>query len=68
MVQRYTVIHGLVDAPTQYALLENTQGAAGLTTAEELTAVTERNRMIADPYPRLLVARDQVNQGAAAPI
>lgn len=33
--------------------------------AEELVAVTERNRMIADPYPRLLVARDQVNQGAA---
>ncbi|WP_036555487.1 acetyl-CoA acetyltransferase [Nocardioides insulae] len=34
-------------------------------TAEELVAVTESNRMIADPYPRYLVARDQVNQGAA---
>ena len=34
-------------------------------TAEELVAVTERNRMIADPYPRLVVSRDQVNQGAA---
>ena len=33
--------------------------------AEELVAVTERNRMIAEPYPRFLVARDQVNQGAA---
>lgn len=33
--------------------------------AVELVAVTERNRMIAEPYPRLLVARDQVNQGAA---
>ncbi len=33
--------------------------------AEELIAVSERNRMIADPYPRFLVARDQVNQGAA---
>jgi acetyl-CoA C-acetyltransferase len=33
--------------------------------AEELVTVTEKNRMIADPYPRLLVARDQVNQGAA---
>jgi acetyl-CoA C-acetyltransferase len=32
----------------------------------ELIAVTERNRLIADPYPRFLVARDQVNQGAAA--
>lgn len=33
--------------------------------AEEIVAVTERNRMIADPYPRFVVARDQVNQGAA---
>jgi len=33
--------------------------------AEELATVTESNRMICDPYPRLLVARDQVNQGAA---
>ena len=28
--------------------------------------VTDENRMICDPYPRLMVARDQVNQGAAA--
>jgi acetyl-CoA C-acetyltransferase len=34
-------------------------------TASELIQVSERNRMIADPYPRLLVARDQVNQSAA---
>ena len=34
--------------------------------AGELVTVTVGNRMIADPYPRLLVARDQVNQGAAA--
>ncbi|MBE9373787.1 enoyl-CoA hydratase/isomerase family protein [Saccharopolyspora sp. HNM0983] len=33
--------------------------------AAELVEPTERNRMIADPYPRFLVARDQVNQGAA---
>lgn len=33
--------------------------------AEVLSTVTERNRMIADPYPRLLVSRDQVNQAAA---
>ena len=33
---------------------------------EELATVTAENRMICDPYPRLLVARDQVNQGAAA--
>ena len=34
--------------------------------AEEIVAVTDSNRMICDPYTRLLVARDQVNQGAAA--
>jgi acetyl-CoA C-acetyltransferase len=35
-------------------------------TVDELITLSERNRMIADPYPRLMVARDQVNQGAAA--
>ena len=33
---------------------------------DEILTVTDDNRMICDPYPRLLVARDQVNQGAAA--
>jgi acetyl-CoA C-acetyltransferase len=33
---------------------------------EEIVTVTDDNRMICDPYPRLLVARDTVNQGAAA--
>jgi acetyl-CoA C-acetyltransferase len=32
----------------------------------EIMTVTDDNRMISDPYPRLLVARDQVNQGAAS--
>jgi acetyl-CoA C-acetyltransferase len=32
---------------------------------EEICTITDDNRMICDPYPRLLVARDQVNQGAA---
>jgi acetyl-CoA C-acetyltransferase len=32
---------------------------------EEIVTVTDANRMICDPYPRLLVARDQVNKGAA---
>ncbi len=35
-------------------------------TVDELITVTESNRIIAEPYPRLMVARDQVNQGAAA--
>lgn len=98
LISRYTVVHGLIDAPTQYGLMENARRAGtGLgpaeylrrmgelfapfttvaagnpfaaapveRTVEELITVTERNRMIAEPYPRLLVARDQVNQGAAA--
>lgn len=33
---------------------------------DDLVTVTPSNRMICDPYPRLMVARDQVNQGAAA--
>ncbi|MEU0494726.1 acetyl-CoA acetyltransferase [Mycobacterium sp. NPDC006124] len=33
---------------------------------DEIETVTAENRMICDPYPRLMVARDTVNQGAAA--
>jgi acetyl-CoA C-acetyltransferase len=36
--------------------------------AEELAAVTERNRLVADPFPRRMVSRDQANQGAAVMI
>src|SRR5262245_22921883 len=39
-------------APTEYS-------------AEELTTVTERNRITAAPYSPLLVSRDEVNQAAA---
>jgi len=35
-------------------------------TVDEIITVDAGNRMICDPYPRLLVARDQVNQGSAA--
>src|ERR1700734_1817146 len=38
----------------------------GERSVEEIETVTDENRMICDPYPRLLVARDTVNQGAAA--
>lgn len=97
LTSRTQVEHGLIDAPSQYALFENARRArlgmgradyasmvgalfAPFTkvaaknpfaaapverTAEELMTVTERNRLIADPYPRFVVARDQVNQGAA---
>ena len=97
LVTWHTAIHGLTDAPIQYALFENARRARlGLSreeyavgmgelfapfsevaarnplaaaptarTAEELATPSERNRPIVDPYPRFLIARDQVNQGAA---
>ena len=34
-------------------------------TAEELVTVTESNRMVSDPYPKNVVAREKVNQAAA---
>lgn len=34
-------------------------------TAEELVTVTDSNRMIVDPYPKSVVAREKVNQSAA---
>lgn len=33
--------------------------------AEGLATVTPKNRIVADPFPRRMVARDQANQGAA---
>ena len=94
---RHLAAHGLTDAASQYALLENARRAReGLSRDEyavrmgalfapftevaaanpfaaspvrrdaaELVTLTAVNRPIADPYPRYLVARDQVNQGAA---
>ncbi|WP_081795270.1 acetyl-CoA acetyltransferase [Nocardioides sp. URHA0020] len=98
LVTWHTAVHGLTDAPIQYALFENARRArvgqsleeyaAGMgelfapfsevaavnplaaaptaRTAEELATPSQRNRPIVDPYPRFLIARDQVNQGAAA--
>jgi acetyl-CoA C-acetyltransferase len=97
MMPRRLAGHGLSDAPSQYALIDNarrarlglsrdayaaamgelfepfTRVAAGnphaaapqARTARELVTPTEANRPIADPYPRYLVAREKVNQGAA---
>ncbi|MCX6395746.1 MAG: enoyl-CoA hydratase-related protein [Propionibacteriales bacterium] len=39
-----------------------------VSTAAELTTVTDSNRMISDPYPKSLVAREKVNQSAAVVI
>jgi acetyl-CoA C-acetyltransferase len=97
LVSRSQASHGLTDAPSQYALLDNARRArlkqtreeyaAGIgalfapftkvaaanphaaapteRSAEELVTPTEKNRLIADPYTRYVVAREKVNQGAA---
>lgn len=58
---------GEVFAPFTKIAASNPFAAAPVErTVDELITVTDRNRMIAEPYPRLMVARDQVNQGAAA--
>ena len=57
---------GALFAPFTEVAADNPFSAApGEHSAEELITVDENNRMIADPYPRRLVARDQVNQSAA---
>ena len=57
---------GRLFAPFSAVAAKNPYSTAPVAyTPEALVAVTERNRVIADPYTRLLVARDQVNQAAA---
>lgn len=57
---------GKLFAPFSAVAAANPYSAAPVAyTPEELITISERNRMIAEPYTRLLVARDQVNQSAA---
>jgi acetyl-CoA C-acetyltransferase len=63
---KYTASMGALFAPfTTVAAANPFSAAPDERAAEELVTVSERNRMIADPYPRFMVARDQVNQAAA---
>ncbi|NIH85163.1 acetyl-CoA acetyltransferase [Amycolatopsis granulosa] len=62
----YAIAMGELFAPFTEVAAANPHAAAPLVrSAPELVTPTERNRPIADPYPRFLVAREQVNQGAA---
>jgi len=57
---------GRLFAPfTEIAAANPHSAAPTMRSADELAALTERNRLVAEPYGRLVVARDQVNQGAA---
>ena len=62
----YRLEIGKLFAPfTQVAAANPHSAAPKEWTAVELATLTERNRLVAEPYGRLVVARDQVNQGAA---
>ncbi|HVR91427.1 MAG TPA: acetyl-CoA acetyltransferase [Novosphingobium sp.] len=57
---------GRLFAPfTQVAARNPHAAAPTVRSAGELARLDERNRLLAEPYGRLVVARDQVNQGAA---
>lgn len=65
-IDAYTASMGELFAPFTQVATENPHSMThDVFSAQELTEVTEKNRIIADPYPRRLVARDQVNQSAA---
>ncbi|WP_159662017.1 acetyl-CoA acetyltransferase [Streptomyces mexicanus] len=64
--EEYAAGMGALFAPFTEVAAKNPHASAPVRrSAEELVTVTEKNRMIADPYPRYVVARDKVNQGAA---
>lgn len=50
---------------TEVAAKNPLAAAPTIRSAVELVTVTDTNRLITDPYPRYVVSRDQVNQGAA---
>jgi acetyl-CoA C-acetyltransferase len=61
--EEYATAMGELFAPfTKVAAKNPFSAAPAQRSADELVAVTERNRMIADPYPRFVVARDQVRR------
>lgn len=65
-LQDYRDEIGKLFAPFSRVAAANPHAAAPVCrSAAELATLDERNRLIAEPYGRLVVARDQVNQGAA---
>ena len=62
----YRLEIGKLFAPFTKVAAANPHSAAPTErTPQELAELTERNRLVAEPYGRLVVARDQVNQGGA---
>lgn len=57
---------GALFAPFTKVAAANPHAAAPTErSAQELATITDRNRIVAEPYARMTVARDQVNQAAA---
>lgn len=57
---------GALFAPfTRIAAANPHAAAPTIRSIEELATITERNRIVAEPYTRMSVARDQVNQAGA---
>ena len=62
----YAAAMGALFEPFTAAAAANPHAAAPVhRSAADLVTVSDANRMIAEPYPRYVVAREQVNQGAA---
>jgi acetyl-CoA C-acetyltransferase len=62
----YRAAMGALFAPfTQVAARNPHAMAPEVLTADEIADISPRNRIVADPFPRRVIARDQANQGAA---
>ena len=65
-LDEYRMEIGRLFAPFSAVAATNPHAASPVErSAEELATVTPRNRIVAEPYTRMTVARDQVNQAAA---
>lgn len=65
-LEAYRAAIGALFAPFTRVAAANPHAAAPtVRTVAELAVLSEQNRLVAEPYGRLVVARDQVNQGAA---
>lgn len=65
-LEQYRMEIGTLFAPFTRVAAANPHAAAPVErSAMELAKVSERNRIVAEPYTRMTVARDQVNQAAA---
>lgn len=65
-VEDYRVKVGELFESFTHVAASNPHAAAPVVrSAKELATVTDRNRIVAEPYTRMTVARDQVNQAAA---